>query len=245
MMGNRRQPFGYCMELGRIVPCQQETEIVKMIFEQYQKGASIKQLAVMLNEQSVPYEDGKLWNKNMAARILADERYLGTGTFPALIDPDTFQSVQHKRTVTQCPAQKTRAQKMLRRLSGSTANPRLEQAVRNALNGLILNPERIQKPVKETIVLKELAQLKAALDAELGQQPIDEDKAKQFILQIAAAEYAALGPEEYETQRLRRIFQRREQMSELDAELLETAVKRIIDHGYGKVDIQLKNDQII
>ena len=162
-----------------------------------------------------------------------------------MIDPDTFKSVQHKRTVKQCPVQKTRVQKMLRRLSGSTATPRLEQAVRNALNGLILNPERIQKPVKETIALKELAQLQAALDAELDQQPIDEDKAKQLILQIAAAEYAALGPEEYETQRLRQIFQKREQMSELDADLLETVVKRIIDHGYGKVDIQLKNDQII
>lgn len=47
-MGNRKQPFGYKMEFGEIVPQPQEAETVRSIYLQYLAGASFKQLAERL-----------------------------------------------------------------------------------------------------------------------------------------------------------------------------------------------------
>ena len=43
-MGNRKQPFGYKMEFGEIVPQPQEAETIRSIYLQYLAGASFKQL---------------------------------------------------------------------------------------------------------------------------------------------------------------------------------------------------------
>ena len=69
-MGKRKQPFGYKMELGEIVPQPQEAETVRSIYLQYLAGASFKQLAEQLQTENVPYDVAKPWNKNMLARVL-------------------------------------------------------------------------------------------------------------------------------------------------------------------------------
>ena len=74
-MGKRKQPFGYKMKLGEIVPQPQEAEAVRSIYLQYLAGASFKQLAEQLQTEDVPYDEDKSWNKNMVARILEDDRY--------------------------------------------------------------------------------------------------------------------------------------------------------------------------
>ena len=74
-MGNRKQPFGYKMEFGEIVPQPQEAETVRSIYLQYLAGVSFKQLAEQLQTEDVPYDEDKSWNKNMVARILEDDRY--------------------------------------------------------------------------------------------------------------------------------------------------------------------------
>lgn len=75
--------------------------------------------------------------------------------------------------------------------------------------------------------------------------PVNESGAKQAIFQLAAAQYEAIGNEEYETQRLRRIFQNREPTQELDANLIKNTVSEIIVATDGSVSIRLKNNQII
>ena len=132
-MANRKQPFGYKMEQGQIVAHLREAEVVRMIFAQYNSGASMGALAQMLNKQDIPYEDGKLWNKNMAARILADKRYLGAGGYPVIMDDDSFQKAREKREKKQCPVQKTAAQKVLRRLSGQAVSAQVERRVMEML----------------------------------------------------------------------------------------------------------------
>ena len=69
-MGNRKQPFGYKMEFGEIVPQPREAEAVQSIYQQYLAGASFNQLAEQLQTEGVPYDADKPWNKNMVARIL-------------------------------------------------------------------------------------------------------------------------------------------------------------------------------
>lgn len=247
-MANRKQPFGYKMEQGQIVAHPQEAEIVQMMFAQYNKGASLGTLAQMLNEQDVPYEDGRLWNKNMAARILADKRYLGAGGYPVIMDNDSFQKVREKREKKQCSAQKTAAQKVLRRLSGQTVSAQVEQRVMEVLNRLIKEPGKIDGSVNASNYTGKMAnpaaKLVATLEEKLEKQLIDENVAKRLIFQIAAAKYEAIGSEEYETHRLRRIFAEHCAMQELDAELVQGVVRKIRSKHH-QITIELKNGQIL
>lgn len=82
------------------------------------------------------------------------------------------------------------------------------------------------------------------LDNALEQQPIDEDNAKALILRLAAEQYAALGDEEYETVRLRRLFSAFECVAELNADLLKNAVSEVLV-THQNVKLRLKNGQII
>ena len=117
-MGNRKQPFGYRVVMGEIALHPQESKLVEYIFQQYLAGATYNTLVEELREQSIPYDEGKLWNKNMVARILEDHRYTGEGAYPVIIDQETLRRVLEKRSAKQAPAQKTEVQKLLRRLSG-------------------------------------------------------------------------------------------------------------------------------
>lgn len=83
-----------------------------------------------------------------------------------------------------------------------------------------------------------------ALDNALEQQPIDEDNAKTLILRLAAEQYAALGNEEYETNRLRRLFSAFECVAELNADLLKSTVSEVLVTRQN-VKLRLKNGQII
>ena len=85
MGSNRKRPFGYKMELGEVVLHPAEAETVRWIYDHYLAGASYSALVDKLRERGVPYSEGKPWNKNMAARILADHRYTGEADFQQII----------------------------------------------------------------------------------------------------------------------------------------------------------------
>ena len=87
-MGNRKQPFGYKMALGEIVIQESEAKLVQEIFLRYIAGESLNELTESLRQQDIPYDEGRLWNKNMVARILADIRYTGEKEYPKLIDKE-------------------------------------------------------------------------------------------------------------------------------------------------------------
>lgn len=78
MASNRKQPFGYRMEFGEYTLHPAEAETVRWIYQTYLAGASYQELVEALQERGVAYDEGKLWNKNMVARILEDKRYIGT-----------------------------------------------------------------------------------------------------------------------------------------------------------------------
>ena len=244
-MGIRKQPFGYRVEMGEIVLHPQEAKLVEYIFQQYLSGASFNTLVAQLREQPIPYDEGKLWNKNMVARILEDHRYTGRGGYPAITDQETLNRVLEKRSAKQAPAQKTEAQKLLRRLSGHTATRQMEQQVLSLLNGLIASPEHITLPKREHLPYTPEQALQRELDSLMEQQPIDEGAAQKLILAIAAAQYSAINPNQYETIRLRRLFSKHELMTELDAKLLQSSVSAILCYRNGTLDIRLKNQQMI
>ena len=241
MMGNRKQPFGYKMALGEIVIQEAEARLVQGIFRRYIAGESLNELTEALRQQDIPYDEGRLWNKNMVARILADARYTGEKEYPKLIDKEQLIAANEKRSNKPQLPKKTEAQKVLRRLCGTPLSERVEQSVTDLLNGLANYPDRIQHQRSSTPATHPKTQ--EALDNAL-EQPIDEDNAKALILRLAAEQYAALGDEEYETNRLRHLFSAFECVAELNADLLKSTVSEVLVTRQN-VKLRLKNGQVI
>lgn len=242
-MGNRKLPFGYHMELGKIAPHPPEAVLVKHVFQAYIAGESYNSLVEWLREQKIPYDVGRVWNKNMVARILEDRRYIGDKGYPAILQEETMTSAIKKRIAKQVTTHITEAQKILRRLSGWTETKQIEQQVLGLLNMLLNNPERIQ--VVSPHPKSENVELQRQLDAVLSCQPIDEDAAQELIRSIASVQYSAIDADEYESIRLRRIFAQHPVMRELDAKLLKTTVSAIRVYSDKSIAIRLKNNQII
>lgn len=244
-MGNRKLPFGYKMQLGEIMLHPEESACVQKIFDQYQLGASFNELVRQMKERGVPYDEGKLWNKNMIARILGDERYLGQAPYPSLIDKEQFDAAAKRRSTKQVHLETTEAQKMLRKLCGTKVTPNIEQQVLSLLNQLAGHPEYVFSSTKPSQCKAEIAKLQRKVDEALAQQPIDEEAARRLILELASAEYDSIGSAEYETERLRRLLLDAELAEELDETLLRKCVAKVLVAADKTVSLQLKNGQTI
>ena len=61
-----------------------------------------------------------------------------------------------------------------------------------------MQPEKQPTPIHSTTQVE--------LDDILNTQPLDEDAARSLICKLAQEQYDAIGNEEYETERLRRLF---------------------------------------
>lgn len=243
MASNRKLPFGYRMEFGEIVIHPLEAVTVQKIFQQYIFGESYKSLVASLREQGIPYDHGKLWNKNMVARILEDRRYTGDNGWPAIISAEQYDRANEKRSAKVTPPKRTEAQKILRRLCNGGSADDAEGIVLRLLNSLIAAPEQVcipQIPIQDEAQITGISQ---ALKNALELQTDDEDAAKRLALELASARYAGIGDQEYETVRLRRLFGRYTPMRELNAVILRSAVS-LIQHRKGTVIIRLKNGQI-
>ena len=244
-MGNRKLPFGYQMRMGEIVRNEPEAKAVQDIFLQYTLGASLKEIAEQMSKTGPTYDEGKSWNKNMVARILADTRYLGDSGFPVLIDAAVFLDAEEKRKKKAPPVQKTDAQTVLRRKCGCRITLYIEHEVLYLLNCLARNPERIVTPQPPRGHSQRLDTLKAELGELISQLPVNENRTREVLREIAAEMYADIDPREYETQRLRRLFQKEAPRSELDANLIAMSISAAMVDGNGNVKIRLKNDQIV
>ena len=241
---NRTQPFGYRMELGKVVIDPEEARWVVYIYEQYIKGESFKRLSDALCSTGICYDADKPWNKNMVARILQDRRYTGDGRYPPIINICLFQQVDHKRNKKVVGSKVTKAQKILKKKSRGRITPHLEHEVLYLLNGLAGKPERIEIP---DVLPKDskVKALQAELEDLLRMLPVDEEKASNKLIETTAAMYEAIDFREYETYRLKRIFGQEQRRTELDSILLEQCVTAVTMNSMGKVSIKLRNDQLI
>lgn len=245
MMGSsRKRPYGYKMEFGEVVLHPTEAETVRWIYDSYLAGDSYSALVVKLGERGIPYDEDKPWNKNMAARILADCRYTGGAGFPPIIPEAKFQMAQAQRQRRTSPHKKTAAQKELRKLCGGSPPAWVERQVLGILNRLIQQPEVITCPALADGLPQEAEKLRRELDTLLRTPPIDEGVVRDMASRLARVRLDAIGPEEYETLRLRRLFQNRQPMAELEQGLLHHSVRRI-SVSKGRVTVLLKNNQTL
>jgi hypothetical protein len=64
-----------------------EAEAIRHIYRNYAEGMSYKAIAESLTAEGIRYmPDKPAWNKNMVARILQNENYLGTEKYPPVIE---------------------------------------------------------------------------------------------------------------------------------------------------------------
>lgn len=245
MGSNRKQPFGYKMEFGRIVIHPEEAEAVRYLFREYNQGKSFLALTKDMQERGIPYDGDKPWNKNMVARILADGRYTGLPPYPLLIPFALFGAVTEKRVKRSAPIQQSPAQKLLRQKCNCSVSPEIEAEVLVLLNKLIQSPALIQAPDAPSRNTPAVTALEGVVDDLLRQLPVDEEAAVKACLDLASARYAAIGSGEYETQRLRHLVQGLAPMDKLDAELVRQSIQSITVDRNGVVKITLKNRQII
>ena len=241
-MGNRKLPFGYQMRMGEIVRNEPEVKAVQDIFLQYTFGASLKEIAEQMSKTDPSYDEGKSWNKNMIARILENPKYTGADSYPKLVDIKLFESAAEKRQTKQRLPERTPAQKALKRVCSKPPTPEIEQQVTHLLGKLAEQPERVTQPEKPPASAHTSTQVE--LDEILNTQPLDEDAARSLICKLAQEQYDAIGNEEYETERLRRLFTAFECTAELNAELLQSTVSAVLVTQQA-VRLQLKNGQII
>lgn len=244
MASNRKLPFGYRMEQGEIKEHPVEAQAVRDIFRRYLAGASFAALAERLRDDGPAYDGDKPWNKNMVARILGNAKYTGSDNFPAVVRIEDFERAQAQRKGRAVPLSKTPAQKELRRLCGGNPPKYIECQVLGAINRIVSDPGLIQTPAFPAKNSPQIKVLNRELTELLEQAPVDEEAARKAAMDLAAGQLNAIGLEEYETERLRRLFSRLESQSDLDAGLLHTSIRRISVQDRRSM-IQLKNGQII
>lgn len=244
-MGKRKLPFGYAMENGDVKAAPNESDCVMWIYTTYQAGASLQEIASELNARaSVHYDTDKPWNKNMVDRILQDQRYSGDAIYPEIVSEVLYHAVQRRRAERRGVSKQTEAQKMIRILGGGKAEETLEANILAAMSHLIRNPDAVQPPESKPPDHTHHFRTQRELESVMNQQPIGEDRAAELIRARAEAAYDMIGDDEYETDRLRRIFQQAEPIEELSAEMLRKTVS-CISVEIKRVTLILKNNQTI
>lgn len=275
MAANRKLPFGYEMDGGRVKTHLAEAETVRWIYRQYLAGLSYERLTGELQRQPVPYLQGKDWNKNMVARILADQRYLGTEQFPQVIAPALYQAVRENLPVRAPARKKSETAGTIQRLalcgtcgarvsrnpnqhgkerwycpscgavSTRATDRRLEQGVRNILERLRRSPEAVTPGTSPVGAMTEPLTEKESEFRELLDAP-DFDEARAEQLALDLAA-ARFDALGSEDYEAMRIRYVLENAGEENTEpdLLEQITDAVLIHSDGQVSLRLKNKQII
>ena len=269
-MANRKLPFGYHIRDGQVQIAEHEAETIWMIFDRYIAGVSYDRLAGELNGRNVPYAPGKRWNKNMVARILQDERYLGGSTYPQIVTPEQFRyakaakpdvsgtrsraEIKDIRILARCglchgPLRRTRKNYWLcshcMDSPASVQDDYLIQCVAQLLRRLCEHPETIAPSPVVPADNEAVQSAQDSFDQEMDKPEFDETAAKSAALALASAQFNALGTEDYETMRLQYILGQTEPHDGLDTELLHQVVSAILILPSGAVSLRLKNSQIM
>lgn len=244
MASNRTQPFGYKVEVGMVANHPVEYGEVQYIYDTYELGATFQMLADDMQKKGIPYDGDKTWNKNMIARILADPRYMGVDGYPQIITERQFRAVAERRRKRTVHCRKSPMQRRLKMRYGVEATPNMELNVRHLLESLMQNPMRIIVTQCKRDLPDTVSVLQEKLDVMLKAMPVEEQLAKQTVMRLTEARYSALGNEEYETLRLRRIFQSIASDADVDEELMRQTVAAVIVVGE-MVSLRLRNGQTI
>ena len=227
-----------------------------------------------LNAQAIPYsKPDKPWNKNMVARILSNEVYTGSESYPAILSAEEYRrAVSAKPIFDTASGADRKAIRQLARcavcgktlvlsanrhgwarwncpscnaISAGAVMPDTVGSLTRILAAVIRHPEMIQEPSSKCFTSSGIEQMEQDLNITISVEIFDEPAAKAKALSLAAARFAALGSEDYETMRIQYILARAEQSDGLDIALLRQITSAILIHTDGAVSLKLKNGQIL
>lgn len=269
-MANRKLPFGYETRRGKVCVQKREADLVREIFRAYAEGASYQELTHRLNIQVVPYNEAdKPWNKNMVARILNCKVYTGTELYPAIMsEEDRHQAEVAKPSASTMNGTSKTIRQLARcdkcgstlALSGNrygwarwncpacgaltveAATPVIVDELVNILSALLRNPDAVQTPPQRQA---DFAKLETELDQLIYSENLDESAAKAKAVDLAIAQFNAIGSEDYETMRIQHRLAETEWNGGLDTDLLRQITSFILIHPNGAVSLKLKNGQIM
>lgn len=246
MSTNRKLPFGYARQMGKVCIQDQEAELVKVIFRDYVNDLSYIQITEKLNSQPVPYNRPDVrWNKNMVARILEDRRYTGEKEFPQIIAPELLAAALLTRADKQTAQPPSEIKTTLRRLSGHKATAQMVQDVLAILNDLIRSPGQVQEPMCMDRTAEKESQLQQELQDAIYQQSMDETAAKSLAYDLAAARLNNIGSGDYETMRIKAVLAQAQESAALDPRLLKSIASAVLVCPDRTINLLLKNGQII
>ena len=87
--------YGYRLVDGYMRMNPEQSEAVRLIFDAYDGGVSIKRIAGMLKDKKVPSSRGKpSWSPALIRKILRNKDYLGVEPYPRMIEEEKFDRVQ-------------------------------------------------------------------------------------------------------------------------------------------------------
>lgn len=91
-------PIGYRIRNGKVEIDGKKKRIVQEIFDKYEKGMPLMQIAESLVERKVENGKGKInWTHVSVGKILENHNYLGTDYYPQIISRAQFEKVQQRR----------------------------------------------------------------------------------------------------------------------------------------------------
>lgn len=244
-MSKRKLPFGYEMKQGQIVVMCDEAELVQTMFGWYLADKSLACITTQLREQNVAYDIGRMWNKNIVARILEDERYLGSHGYPRLVTQEIFDTVAIRRKEIAKDAEIPESRKALRKVCKRiSVTDELTQQVLELLNLLISNPHIIQTPKDQKPKATMVEVLQQQFEEAMNQPEVDDTELQKMVLELGAARYTEISSATYETRRLHAILDGASPMTELRGDFLQ-AIAVSVQKCKGVLSMELRNGQII
>lgn len=94
----RHIPLGYSVAQGKAQIDPETSQVVQDIYQAYDNGASCNAIAKDLTAKGIQTANQKaVWHCCMVRKILENQKYLGDGFYPQMIEKALFQRVQERR----------------------------------------------------------------------------------------------------------------------------------------------------
>lgn len=87
-----RIPYGYQMENNEFIICQENAEVIRMIFDYYLSGASLGKAVDMLSEKRILSPTGReRWTRAAIDKLLSNAKYI------PIVGTETYMNVQFEK----------------------------------------------------------------------------------------------------------------------------------------------------
>ena len=243
-------------------------------FYAYTEGQSFKEIAEYLTTSGTAYHfSDNSWNKNIVARILANEIYCGAKGYPAIISKEVYSqaaSIRSNKTVTysavlkpfrsdmQCACcgerlyWRPRTQQWTCRQCGMWSKPmqpeNMAQQIVDRLYQIQQHPEIIHNPKEQCNTRSiEVAQLDHEIHTALALPELDADAIIDKILRRAELQfnYCAAGDDDPTTMQIKRACKEFKPTDTFPESFYSSIVSKIILHLDTHIDIKLRNGQTL